>query len=244
MNQTISASGIATTPPNLQTGAVRFFGGTVEFPTYVLTYAVPADGVVMWQPSHALSLCLVRSPSGTGKSTWVASLDDWLRGIRRRSEKLSFVAQGGADSSRNAVALIPQNPPIVKHWRVRDLVPEPCAYLTALLTPDVLTKRVGELSGGQIRRLYTASSLAKLAESPAEQCFLLLDETFDGLGVDEAADRLKRIADVWKGKPLFVLLVTHLDADQLSASSAASSRLEMSIQRPGDRAGTVLVRNW
>lgn len=121
---------------------------------------------------------------------------------------------------------VPQHAPKVQHWLVSALLPEASAFLSCFFpdqTPDELVhKRIGEFSGGQRSKIYACSALEKLKADSPPCAFLLLDETFDGLGAEEAGRCLNKIKQTWSSEvsvPLHVLLVTHLSEKELLADS-------------------------
>jgi ABC-type cobalamin/Fe3+-siderophores transport system ATPase subunit len=165
------------------------------------------------------AFAFVRSPSGTGKTTLLRLFYSYLRQRPLPlGTTLSFQLQPNDQAVLpRAVGFVTQDPPKLSHWRVSDLLPHSSAYLQAFFPSDwadLYGRRLGELSGGQRKRVFIASVVEGLARRAEKLAFLLLDETLDGLGVVGAEACLRAIASVWSlssDRPLYVLVVTHLD---------------------------------
>lgn len=168
-----------------------------------------------------LSLTTVRSPSGTGKSTL---LERFVGRLRDRASSsvgeldFTLTARDGTHPSV-AIGIVPQNPPLVKHWSLQRLLRAENWTAKAAFGADAwngFSRRVlGELSGGQQRRVYACSVTESLEQRPADAAILILDETLDGLNPGGAGEFIDRLASAWserQQRPLHILLVTHLPA--------------------------------
>jgi ABC-type nitrate/sulfonate/bicarbonate transport system ATPase subunit len=185
----------------------------------------PSCSVWRPDPNSQVAISLLNAPSGNGKTSFLTALHRRIQGVDSPID-FRFTPELRTDEHA-AVSVIPQQASMVRHWTVGELTSGSAVsqmFLSALL-PDhagrFLTDRfrqhLGEFSGGQRYKIYTASALERLFSHRGESAFLLLDETFDGLGAVEAQRSLGAIVSVWilvTRKPLNVLLVTHLaDAD-------------------------------
>jgi ABC-type Mn2+/Zn2+ transport system ATPase subunit len=182
---------------------------------------------------------MVSSPSGSGKTTFLEQLYhrlvDGPEGV-----ELNFSFAPDIDRQDSILTgYVPQNPPMVNHWPVSALVRRNSPYLRVLFPDDTsdqfFRRRLGELSGGQKRKVYACSTLDRLASRRVRSAFLLLDETFDGLGEVEAARCLDGIGREWlQAQPgsLHILLVSHLGkttlADRLTGERWVSFNVERS----------------
>jgi ABC-type lipoprotein export system ATPase subunit len=220
----------------------------------------------IWKPDakSQIAISLLNAPSGNGKTSFLTALYRRIRG-RPTTIDFRFTPELRADENA-AVSLIPQHAPMVKHWSLGELTsqsPISQMFLQALL-PDrggqFLTDRfrqhLGQLSGGQRYKIYTASALERLTKHPGESAFLLLDESFDGLGAAEAHRALGAILSTWTlvtAKPLNTLLVTHLaDADlervpivdecDVLVGEVTSLRLTLSVDADRERLKRVVIR--
>lgn len=228
--------------PAWRTYRVESFGGTVtKGPSYSIKYIVDeAAPATLWGiTTERISWCIVSSPSGSGKTTFLEQLYhrlvDGPEGV-----KLNFSFAPDIDRLDSTITgYVPQNPPMVNHWPVSALVRQNSPYLRILFPDDMserfFGRRLGELSGGQKRKIYACSTLDRLASRGVRSAFLLLDETFDGLGEVEAARCLEGIGREWNEKQsgsLHLLLVSHLGkttlADRLSGERWVSLNVEHS----------------
>lgn len=176
--------------------------------------SLPICRIVGQRPSFTT----VRSPSGTGKSTLLERFVGRLRDRTVSSvDDLDFTltARDGSHPSV-AIGIVPQNPPLVKHWSLQRLL---CAESWAAKAAfgsnwNGLGRRVlGELSGGQQRRVYACSVTESLEQRSADAAILILDETIDGLNPDGAGEFIDHLVTAWserQQRPLHILLVTHL----------------------------------
>jgi ABC-type Mn2+/Zn2+ transport system ATPase subunit len=246
-------------------------GGSIARGEHVLEFVCQdhrdnsAPWCPVWQPqaNSQVAISLLNAPSGNGKTSFLTAL---YRRIRRRPTSVDFrFTPEFREDEVPAVAIIPQHSPMVRHWTVGELTSGSGAsmsFLGALLpdrrdefTTNRFKQHLGQFSGGQRYKLYTASALENLLVHPASSAFLLLDETFDGLGANEAHRALGALVAAWISnteKPLNVLLVTHLaDADLENVtvsrhpnvpSSIKSLRLTLGVEFDTERKKRVVVR--
>lgn len=211
-------------------------------PTFKIIYQSQDEdnGCVIWKPENNNSnfiLTLFKSPSGSGKTTLLGRLYARLSG-REAVQDLTFDFRPDYENQETAsVAVIPQNPPMVNHWKLNELLPESPKFLEVFFPTDnkngFWKKRLGEFSGGQRRKLYTLSALERLATQGRDHSFILLDETFDGLGSAEAKRCLVAIKTQWNQivqKPLYVLLVTHLNDAEVLDSTISATKMGLQVQ--------------
>lgn len=234
---------IVTVPAPKKEMEVTMAGGTVTCEKRFRIKYVPKTETttVVWRGQKDLSFSILSSGSGTGKTTFLNSLYlrlTWqapyrpvvpprstfrLFGKRHSAQayppspplQFEFNPNFGTDLNISA-AYIPQHAPKVKHWGVKNILPPKPEFLDVFFTDTagISGKRIGQLSGGQRSKLYACSALERLAEVHADATFLLLDETFDGLGAAEAVRCIHAIDERWKSrvaKPLYILLVSHLN---------------------------------
>jgi ABC-type cobalamin/Fe3+-siderophores transport system ATPase subunit len=227
-------------------------GGNVYYPPAFEIDYVPRGGqpVFVWKSDAGFSLTVFRSPSGTGKTTFIqriysilmrsgfpaptakkslfAPMKDLYSTIKSHwfpppaKPTLSFDFAPNLDTDvRISVAYVPQHAPTVRHWVVRDLLPASPTFLSCFFadrSEELLPRRLNEFSGGQRLKIYACSALEKLRVEAGDTSFLFLDETFDGLGADEAGRCIAAFKDQWHslvGTQLHVLLVSHLNHSEL-----------------------------
>lgn len=178
-------------------------------------------------PSDKFALTLIQSPSGSGKTTMLREL---YAHIHRQAgpSKLNFDFHPDfTEECRIACGFVPQHPPLVKHWICNSLLPATPLFLDVFFSDfsekdreALPSKRVGELSGGQARRLLACSAVEELCSDYEESAvFLLLDETFDGIGAEHLVECLNGLRRKWldHGKrTLHVLLVSHLSRNEVN----------------------------
>lgn len=220
-------------PVNSGFFSVSFHGGTVALSSgdYAIEYkCTDNDSCTIWQanPNSKTCITLLCSPSGSGKTTLIEELYDVLKLREKNESYLSF------DFSPNikpltsiGIGFIPQHPPMINHLRVDSLLPKDSIFLSSFFRNEevkkLLSLRIGQLSGGMRRRLYTCSALERLFTRKDNASFLLLDETFDGLGIVGFTECVKAFRTCWNehgSTPLYVLLITHLDPKQISNNFA------------------------
>lgn len=213
---------------------LQLFGGTINVSEdFRLVFECEGGNpVVIWQPDSArkVALSLLFGPSGSGKSSLLAALYSYLRDPTRDGRadlKLQFAPEYGRGNGIS-VGYIPQHPPMVLHWRVREVIGKGCPFARQLLPDESLdatpSRSLREFSGGQCLKLYTASVVSRLGADGANGAFLILDEAFDGLGAGEAGRCLSVLTEQWTKQhqaPLHILLVTHLSRDELPVGRGA-----------------------
>ncbi len=204
-------------------------------------------------PDDTFALTLIQSPSGSGKTTLLREL---YAHIHRQagSSKLNFDFHPDyTEGSRIACGFVPQHPPLVKHWICNSLLPTTPRFLDVFFPEFSETerealpsKRVGQLSGGQARRLLACSALEELcSDHEGSAAFLLLDETFDGIGAQPLVECLNGLRTSWSThgkKALHVLLVSHLSRKEVGGCLLGSDLVvAMDVQdRNADRLETML----
>jgi len=194
------------------------------------------DGAHLWRKpkSGLVGTTALTAHSGMGKSTLLGHLFRRLRHVHNPAFPFEFSPDLHATAPIE-VAFVPQNPPFVYHWPLGRVLPGGSPFYNSLMQtkPFDATRRLSQFSGGEIRRIYASSCLAFLAASAARTGFLLLDETFDGVGPVEMERCLKGIRDCWiqlvQLRSLQVLLVTHHDHVKLIKEIPDAIGLEMTI---------------
>lgn len=159
----------------------------------------------------------IRSPSGTGKSTLLQRFIECLK--EEDAVKVDELSFRPSENILLSVGKVPQAPSIIRHWRVSRLLSKDSWIGKAAFGinrwNDIYDRRLGELSGGQQKRVYASSVLENLSvnSDDSEIPILIMDETLDGLGEVGAGEFISRISEGWsqyKNKSLYLLLVTHL----------------------------------
>ena len=160
-----------------------------------------------------------------------------------------FSPDYGADA-RESVAYVPQHPAMVNHWKVAELLPSPARFLGCFFPDDdpasLIHRRIGDFSGGQRNKLYACSALERLAVIRLGAVFLLLDETFDGLGATELSSRLVAIESSWTQQghsALHLMLVSHLNDDDFLAQHQDALRLTLSVRERSSKHLRVEIHN-
>lgn len=230
---------------------VKTFGGSVVFQNnFTLSY-ICDEGCFIWQKKteSPFSISFLTSPSGTGKSTLLFQLFKRIqhqplkkeptqiekiqkimqrlirKPVKHETEKMRFdFSPNLQDDLPVTIGYIPQDPTVIGHWKIQNLLPPDDFMLEILFNEEnkeiIFKKRLGEFSGGQQMRLYICSALNKLIKekNSSNAFFLLLDETFDGLGALHAGRCIAGIKDQWLSitkKPLHILMITHLNNDEI-----------------------------
>lgn len=216
--------------------SVRLLGGGVKVAqTFTIEYKV--DGpCYLWKADQQSKfvLTLLNSPSGTGKTTFLSEIYKRLR-KQPNSFKFDF-SPDFEEPDQTSAGYIPQNPPMVNHWKLKEILPKEHRFLDCFFAADQLpelSKALKDFSGGQRRKLYTCSTLEKLASQGQNAAFLLLDETFDGLGAIEAKQCLHSIRQKWLqgiGRPLHILLVTHLNYSEILDGFDDAIKLGLAVE--------------
>lgn len=204
----------------------------------------------VWRHScdNSIALTLLNSPSGSGKTTFITNVYQY---VQHAPSALRFdFRPDHLPSARCSYGYIPQHPPFGNHWSVRQLLPGNPKFLGAFFphanTADLLTKRLGQLSGGQKLKLYVCSALEQLSLTGDMAAFIVLDEVFDGLGATEAQRCIHALCDQWKTlvrKPLYVLLVSHLDEAQIRPIDLPILRLGLAVRDESYDSLTVAIYN-
>lgn len=230
--------------------------------TYRIEYqsSTPDGCRILQAEIGGFSATLLNSPSGSGKTTLLRELYFAVRGthpatdaipvisrlkrlVRRTKQQervpLTFDFHPNLQNIDIAAAYIPQSPPFVNHWRMSSILPDEPKFLSVFF-PDqeefskLNKRRLGELSGGQKRKLYACSALERLVAFPKSLSFVLFDETFDGLGLAEASSCLLQLRSTWSSsttnQTALVLIVSHLDFSDLMQSKAVDHAIGLSVQ--------------
>jgi ABC-type Mn2+/Zn2+ transport system ATPase subunit len=220
---------------------ITTFGGTLQVSEpFKITYLCDASGAcILWKLANPspFSITLLHSPSGSGKTTFLGEIYKRLRGQPRQANSLSFDFRPDCDDvSTLSVAYIPQNPQMVAHWQIKEILPDTSKFLPCFFSgveiPKFFNRRFGEFSGGQRRKIYACSALEQLAVRPTESNFILLDETFDGLGAQETVTCLNSICNAWldyTGRSLYILLVTHLNYNELTQGGVTALHIGLEV---------------
>lgn len=189
-----------------------------------LAYLLPeaqATGIDVWPQellSSSPSVTTLEVKSGGGKTTLANCLIDFLSNPHTYSSCFSWVGIVDLDYE---VSMIPQQPQMIMHWKVSDLLPASSSALETVFpgeaTNSLYNKRLSQLSGGQRSRVLLASAVERIFASKATTYNLLLDEAFDGIDAslgNEILRGLLRLIGERPGTPhLRVLLISHFDSD-------------------------------
>lgn len=193
-----------------------------------------------------VALTTLRSPSGTGKSTLLQKFVNYLKDNHSGTSQDLCFSISRKSGLTYSIGKVPQSPSFVKHWRVGSLLPKEGWFGKAAFGDEqwqvIFDRRMGELSGGQQRRIYASSVLERLSVEKCEQAVLIMDETLDGLGENGAGKFINDVAVTWNEnvkKSLYILLVTHLSVihtdvpevvkASLSILSESQSSLEIKV---------------
>lgn len=202
---------------------------------FSLCYSMEPPGYLLKKPTNGLvGTTALTAQSGTGKSTLLMHLFNRLRHVHHSAFPFEF-SPDLHPTAAIEVAFVPQNPPFVYHWRLGRVLPRGSRFYDALMLSKQFdpTRRLSQFSGGEIRRIYASSCLAFLESSKAPASFLLLDETFDGVGAPEMVRCINDIRRCWtdhvQGRSLQILLVTHHNHQDLLTTIPESSGLKMII---------------
>lgn len=226
--------------------SVLVHGGRLKVsPGFHIRY-LPAnpDGCPLWTKSisgpSSVSLTFIRSPSGAGKSTLLKHVHARLAEHKQMDLAMDFQPDYD-DTVHASVGFVPQAPATTSHWRVASLLPPQSVFLPSFFSqdqiPKLLLKHLGELSGGECRRLYACSALERLVHHAADTCFLLLDETFDGVGMEAMTDMIPAVCNIWSANatcPLHLLVVTHFDIQNSPLASPQNTVLHFDIHTRTD----------
>jgi len=196
---------------------VKTSGGTAVYKnSYKLTFKCERDCFV-WHntTSSCFALSFLKSPSGTGKSTFLFNLYKRLKlreegmqehiNSRRESPLFNKIFKGRPLKTNKinfdftpdlqidtqvSIGYIPQDPSFINHWKLCNILPEDDLFLDSLFPEEsknnLSSKRLGQFSGGQQIRIYMSSALNKLVKFGSKsEYFFLL--------LDEAFDGLGAI---------------------------------------------------
>ncbi|MEV0218330.1 ATP-binding cassette domain-containing protein, partial [Streptomyces sp. NPDC050704] len=194
-----------------------------------LTVRRTGDGALVLPPTGLRAapgqVLVITGPSGAGKTTLLNALLDTLpAGLRRSAGTVHWqgtLLKAGRSARkwrRTRCGRLGQDPGATLHplWRVGHLIGEDLAgdrgtraarvaeQLDLLgLPPELVSRRAGQLSGGQAQRVALARALA------ADPDLLVLDEPTSAMDAATAA-LVKRAVEARRGSPdRCVVLVTH-----------------------------------
>jgi ABC-type Mn2+/Zn2+ transport system ATPase subunit len=151
-------------------------------------------------------------PNGAGKSTLIKAIMGLLQPragvISVNPERLGYVAQHEGVNwdfpvTVADVVMMGRTRKIGRRlWPGRDQWQKVDAALEQVGLLDLRNKQIGELSGGQRRRVFVARALAQEAD------ILVLDEPFSGVDASAQAELLDVLASLHSGG-MTILLCTH-----------------------------------
>jgi multidrug efflux pump subunit AcrB/ABC-type multidrug transport system ATPase subunit len=157
-------------------------------------------------------------PNGAGKTTLIRCVvgalqadtgDVWVNGVPRRDDPQGWRSLVGYLPQSQAVPLKQEARAWLELWASELRLPDPAAAaresLAALGVEDLLDRRLGELSGGQVRRIRIARALL------GKPAVLVVDEATTGLD-PEARVSLRNLLGQLSRKRL-VLFSTHIPED-------------------------------
>lgn len=241
--------------PHISSGyQVTLRKSTIDFGQFHIEYIPENDAVFLWSPTkgNVVHITVVKADTGGGKSSLLLQIYRYLRS--RSSSPVNIHFDPDMNEPKNiAVAFLAQKAPTIAHWKVRSLLPDSSAFADALLPQHpVLSRnkmRVGELSGGECARLYASSALEQLSASPTHAAFLLLDETFEGIGEeDHVSQCVNKIKALWTErhahKHLHMMIVSHKQVGERGLAIPDSLLLSLNvISRVRDHEIQVSVQN-
>lgn len=209
---------------------LKITAGTIKIDKDFEIEFVASESCFIWK--SGIELTFLNGFSGIGKTTIMNLCYNYLK--RKENTSLATIKfEASLNLDNSFTVYVPQNPPMVNHWQIKKLLPMNPCFKEVFFPKEpqsLLSKRLGECSGGQKLRIYTWSALERLkAEDKFEGFFLLLDETLDGLGNDKMYECLRSIMDVWRKlvrKPLYILIASHLYKNECS-SILQSSQLKL-----------------
>jgi len=233
---------------------LSIYQGSVRRGKFELLYQASPSPCYVWWPtgSESVLTTFLKSPSGSGKSTLLGALYNRLMGVDCEEEQFTLdFAPDIADLSALSSCYVPQHPPMVNHWKAQEILPANPLFLGCFFpetrSQEVLSKYLGSFSVGQKRKLYVCSALEKLAVTNRKSSFLLLDEALDGQGAPEAARCLGSVVAKWKevapDRALHILLVTHLNENELQKAGPAATLLQLAVQNSTSSTLTVQMEN-
>jgi ABC-type transport system involved in cytochrome bd biosynthesis fused ATPase/permease subunit len=195
----------------------------------------------IWLPEEAgIHITSLEVGSGGGKSTFAHELVRYLAGEQQNLGLIfSFSNEDRQLINNRAVALIPQKPAFVLHWKISDILPSNSELIPIFFSGQSINvnRHMSSLSGGQAARIYACSALETLSQSRALLNYLILDEAFEGVNAAHANNILHGIVDYWRrnspDRHLFILLISHLEPDQIFCGLSLR-RLSLAPQEPRD----------
>jgi zinc transport system ATP-binding protein len=167
---------------------------------------------------HCGDVLAIVGPNGAGKTTllrailgevpYEGKMSSLIGGVERRRPRIGYVPQKlqfDLDSPISVadlvVAAISKRP---VWWGIRHKALENVKRVLSVFAADnLITRRVGELSGGELQRVLLAIAMT------AEPELLLLDEPSSGVDVQGLALFYQLVRDLKKQHDISVILVTH-----------------------------------
>ena len=167
---------------------------------------------------HCGEIVALIGPNGAGKS----SLFKAILGQYPHTGEISF-HRAGSKKSRPIIGYVPQSPafdrgdPVsvvdffaasIADWPVFLPIPKKlreriCACLTRTHAENLMDKRIGSLSGGELQRVLMALALEPLPH------ILILDEPLSGVDIDGERQLLDMLDEIRQTYDLSILLSTH-----------------------------------
>lgn len=174
------------------------------------------DGVTMHV--HCGELVALIGPNGAGKSTLLKTIlgqqeydgiiSFSVPGQRNRTAKIGYVPQSPTFDPGDPVTVIDlfacclgKRPAFFGHSKtMRNMVTECLARVQA---DNLIDKRVGTLSGGELQRVLLALALEPLPN------VLILDEPLSGVDMEGMGALMDMLDDIRKSYDLSILMTTH-----------------------------------
>lgn len=167
---------------------------------------------------HCGQMAALIGPNGAGKSTLIRA----ILGQREYTGEILFTPAGGA-SQKLRIGYVPQNPAFGKGDPISVLDLFSCALsrrpaflpadkgfrsrvaccLARVEGENLLHKRVGDLSGGEVQRVLLALALEPMPN------ILILDEPLSGVDVEGMDLLMQMLDDIRKRYDLSILMTTH-----------------------------------
>lgn len=224
----------------------RTFPPSLAGINYVLPESRAVSGLDIWsgiQDPSAPSITTLEVQSGGGKTTLANALFDYLADPVDSTGPFFW---DGSLVPEYEVSMMPQQPSMVLHWKVSDLVPKNSAVLDIMFGGDDIAsfskRHLSELSGGQRARVLLASSIEHVLISKAKVYFLILDEALEGVDASQAnivmRNLIKFLTDAVEVPHLRLLIINHFDPSTFLAGFS-SRRLALA---PVSRT-EVLIKN-
>lgn len=95
-------------------------------------------------------------------------------------------------------------------------------------------------------KLYFCSAVERLHLTARLAAFLILDEVLDGLGAQEAQRCIRSLRQSWTSlasAPIYILLVSHLDKDQMLPDDLPVTHLSLAVTDESEGKLSVKIRN-